>query len=84
LFWSGKWADKRDSLYDESRDKLPADFDSLLRQAGSAVYQGSKIPDGIDRFEYYKLITTLAPNESQGSDDKSEWSLFKEYLDSSA
>ncbi|KAF4772304.1 hypothetical protein HAV15_012202 [Penicillium sp. str.  len=80
----GKWADKRDGLYDESEDKLPADFDSLLRQAGSAVYQGSKIPDGMDRFEYYNLITTLAPNESEGPDDKSEWNLFKEYLDSSA
>ncbi|OQE08440.1 hypothetical protein PENFLA_c133G03823, partial [Penicillium flavigenum] len=78
----GKWADKRDGLYDESKDKLPADFDSLLRQAGSAVYQGSKIPDGMDRFEYCNLITTLAPNESGCPDDKSEWNLFKEYLDS--
>jgi hypothetical protein len=59
-------------------------FDSLLRQAGSAVYQGSKIPDGIDRFEYYNLMTTLAPNESGSPDDKSEWNLINEYLDSSA
>lgn len=79
----GKWADKRDGLYDESKDRLPADFESLLRQAGSAVYQGSKIPDSMDRFEHYNLITTLAPNESDGPDDKSEWNLFNEYLDSS-
>lgn len=76
----GKWADKRDGLYDESR-RLPADFDSLLRQAGSAVYQCSKIPDGMDRIKYYNLITTLAPNESDGQDDTSEWNLFSEYLD---
>ncbi|KAJ5185673.1 hypothetical protein N7491_006457 [Penicillium cf. griseofulvum] len=80
----GKWADERDGLYDESEDRLPADFDSLLRQAGSAVYQGSKPPDGMDQFEYCNLLTTLAPNESEGPDDKSEWNLFKEYLDSSA
>jgi hypothetical protein len=25
-----KWADKRDGLYDESKDRIPAYFDSLL------------------------------------------------------
>ncbi|KAJ5464910.1 uncharacterized protein N7458_000596 [Penicillium daleae] len=79
----GKWAEKRDGLYDESKEKLPADFESLLRQAGSAAYQ-AKIPDGMDRYEYYDLITTLAPNESEGPDDKSEWKLFNGYLDSDA
>ncbi|KAJ5476913.1 hypothetical protein N7475_002642, partial [Penicillium sp. IBT 31633x] len=79
-----KWADKRDGLYNESKDKLPVDLNSLLRQAGSATYQGSKIfPDNIDRFKYYNLITTLAPNKSEGPDDKLEWNLFKEYLNSS-
>jgi hypothetical protein len=62
----------------------PADFDSLLRQAGSAVYRGSIIPNGMDQFEYYNLIPTLAPNESEGPHDKSEWNLFNEYLDSTA
>ena len=80
----GKWADKRDGLYDESKDRLPADFDSLLRHAGSAAYPGSKIPDGTDRFEYYNFTTTLAPNESDGPVDKSECNLFDKYLDSSA
>lgn len=80
----GKWADKRDGLYNESKDKLAPDFDSLLRQAGSALYQGSKAPDGMGQFEYYNLITTLAPNESDGQDDTSEWNLFNEYLDPAA
>ncbi|KAJ5111983.1 hypothetical protein N7532_000028, partial [Penicillium argentinense] len=73
----GKWADKRDGL-------LPANFDTLLRQAGSAVYQGTNMPHGLDQFEFYNLITTLASNESEGPDDKSEWNLFNKYLDSSA
>ncbi|KAJ5494653.1 hypothetical protein N7463_010740 [Penicillium fimorum] len=80
----GKWADKRDGLYDESKNILPAHFDSLLRQAGSAVYQGFKIPNGMDKYKYYNLITTLAPNESEGPDDKLEWNWFNKYLESSA
>ncbi|KAJ5461513.1 uncharacterized protein N7458_003065 [Penicillium daleae] len=62
---------KRDGLYNESKDRLPADFDSLLREAGSAVYQGFKMPNSIDRFEYYNLITTLAPNKSKDPGNKS-------------
>ncbi|KAJ5467321.1 hypothetical protein N7475_005073 [Penicillium sp. IBT 31633x] len=53
--------------------------------AKDATPGSSSDPNTIsDRFEYYNLITTLAPNESEGPDDKSEWNLFKEYLDSSA
>ncbi|KAJ5460743.1 uncharacterized protein N7458_002295 [Penicillium daleae] len=46
----GKWDEKRDGLYDKSKEKPPA---------------------YIDRFKSYNLITTLAPNESDGPDDKS-------------
>lgn len=38
----------------------------------STVYQGSKMPDGIDRFKYYNHITTLASNESEDP-EFNEW-----------
>lgn len=35
-------------------------------------------------FEFYNLITTLAPYKTESPDDKSEWNLFNDYLGPSA
>jgi hypothetical protein len=82
ILW--KWADKCDGLYDESQENLPCRFRLSATPSRIRCLSGSKIPNGMDQFEYYNLIPTLAPNESEGPHDKSEWNLFNEYPDSTA
>ncbi|KAL2822262.1 hypothetical protein BDW59DRAFT_149627 [Aspergillus cavernicola] len=81
----GKWIDKRDGVYDESGDgeHVHADFFALLRKAGSSEYkQPTKAATGLPGNEYYNLLVTLAPYESDGPGDTEEWNLFDTYLDS--
>ncbi|KAJ5779443.1 hypothetical protein N7457_007163 [Penicillium paradoxum] len=78
------WAAKRDDCYDETQDVLPANLDALLYQSGSAVNQEPKKPGRMKEYEYLLLRTMLAPNESDGPEDPSEWNLFSEYIDSAA
>lgn len=80
----GRWIDKRDGVYDESEYRLPADFDALLRKAGSAEYQKPTNPQWINAFEYHNLLFNLAPFESDGRGDVKEWNLFATYLDRAA
>lgn len=73
--------DKRDGIYDESKDRLSPDFDALLRKAGSAGYQNQEMPECMECFEYNILSSHLAPYESDGPGDSEEWNLFAAYLD---
>ncbi|BCR88962.1 uncharacterized protein ACHE_50160A [Aspergillus chevalieri] len=77
----GRWIDKRDGVYDESKDRLSTDFDALLRKAGSAGYQNQEMPQCMEWFEYNILSSHLAPYESDGPGDSEEWNLFAAYLD---
>ncbi|KAL1869747.1 hypothetical protein Plec18167_007671 [Paecilomyces lecythidis] len=74
----GKWIDERDGKEQKSLDP---DFSGLLRMAGSSEYKPLLEPAGLSDYEYYNLLVTLAPYESDGPDDTEEWNLFDIYLD---
>lgn len=80
----GEWIDKRDGSYDESKNRLDQGFDDLLHKAGSAGYKPQAKPENMERSEYYNLLSSLAPYESDGPDDTEEWNLFDQYLDRTA
>jgi hypothetical protein len=72
----GQLIDKRDGVPIKPLDR---DFKSLLEQSGSASYKPKWIDD-MSRHEYMNLSINIAPIESDGIDDKEEWSLFNQYL----
>ncbi|KAK5634165.1 hypothetical protein RRF57_009879 [Xylaria bambusicola] len=66
---------ERDGLEYEPDDPVLME---LFYKAGSASYTSER-PTGISDVEYFKLIHSLAPIESDGPEDKDEWDLIKEY-----
>lgn len=81
LEWKARWRKqvaKRDRSGDGTAGELDPDFSALLQRAGSATYE-AKTPKNMDRREYYNLLSTLAPFESDGPGDTNEWNLFDRY-----
>ncbi|KAL4947985.1 hypothetical protein BDW69DRAFT_189679 [Aspergillus filifer] len=68
--------DQRDGVFDPARYDLDEQVRGLLYRAGEEGYFPSKRPRGLDVFEYFTLVRTVAPNEGR-------WNLFEEFLDAS-
>lgn len=75
----GRQIAKRDGTAEDDSDPPYPDLHHLLQKAGSPSFNG-KIPEHMPLPEYFTLLTVLAPNESDGSDDREVWNLFDEYL----
>ncbi|OBT78509.1 hypothetical protein VF21_00983 [Pseudogymnoascus sp. 05NY08] len=71
-----KLINERDGV--EIEDDTSEAVRDLLDNAGSSKFVPREIPDA-DAFELRLLSSTLAPNESDGSEDTEEWNLFYEF-----
>ncbi|KAL4794271.1 hypothetical protein BDV19DRAFT_195782 [Aspergillus venezuelensis] len=75
--------DQRDGVFDAAQYKLDDDVRDLLYRAGEKGYWPGGRPRGLDVFEYFTLVRTVAPNESGefGDGDEKGWNLFEEFLE---
>ena len=75
----GRQINERDGTAEEDSDPQFPELDHLLQKAGSPSFSGKR-PERMPLPEYFTFLTVLAPNESDGSDDREVWNLFDEYL----
>lgn len=73
----GKWIDEQDGVKEEK--KSPA-WENLMERAGSSTFTFQMIP-GLTSDAQLLLGHSLAPFESDGEGDTTEWNLFDSYLD---
>jgi hypothetical protein len=76
----GRWIDETDGKEVESDEVAPDGFVDQLRNAGSSKFRASGPMGGMTQHEYFNLLTTLAPWESDGPEDTEEWNLFNTFL----
>lgn len=74
----GQHIDERDGVV-QPDEPLAQNFADLLSKAGLPGFQ-PQIVNGMTQHEFFNLITSLAPNESDGPEDSGPWNLFEEYL----
>ncbi|TQS34438.1 hypothetical protein Golomagni_05180 [Golovinomyces magnicellulatus] len=55
-------------------------LNDLLYNAGSSHFKPYDLVPGMERQQYFLLLKSLAPWESDGPDDKDEWNLFNTFL----
>ncbi|KAL4967011.1 uncharacterized protein BDV14DRAFT_198474 [Aspergillus stella-maris] len=70
--------DQRDGCFDAKRYDLDDDVRDLLYRAGEKGYWPGGRPRGLDVFEYFTLVKTVAVNEA--GEFGEGWNLFDEFL----
>lgn len=74
----GRHIDERDGVA-RNDSPLAQNFADLLSRAGLPGFR-PQIVNGMTEHEFLYLTTILAPNETDGPEDRDAWNLFDEFL----